>query len=102
MKRYEDFTKLINFVKYIEEDAFWSAEIVQIEASTMSSGALELKLIPRTGRHTVLFGEVGDQEQNEEKLDNLLTFYQNGLTNLGWESFSTISVKYKGQVVCSK
>ena len=102
MKRYEDFTKLINFVKYIEDDAFWSAEIVQIEASTTSSGALELKLIPRTGRHTVLFGEVGDQEQNEEKLDKLYAFYQNGLKNLGWDRFSTISVKYKGQVVCSK
>ena len=102
MKKYEDFTKLINFVKYIEEDSFWSAEIVQIEASTMSSGGLELKLIPRAGTHTVLFGEVGDQEQNEEKLERLLAFYQNGLNNLGWDSFSTISIKYKGQVVCSK
>lgn len=102
MKRYEDFTKLINFVKYIEDDSFWGAEIVQIEASTMSSGALELKLIPRTGSHTVLFGEVGDNEQNEEKLERLYSFYQNGLRNLGWDSFRTISVKYKGQVVCSK
>lgn len=102
VKRYEDFSKLINFVKYIEEDSFWSAEIVQIEASTMSSGDLELKLVPRTGNHTVLFGEVGNQEQNEEKLDRLLAFYQNGLKNLGWERFRTISVKYKGQVVCSK
>lgn len=102
MKKYEDFTKLINFVKYIEEDSFWSAEIVQIEASTMSSGGLELKLIPRAGTHTVLFGEVDDQEQNEEKLERLLAFYQNGLNNLGWDSFSTISIKYKGQVVCSK
>ena len=102
MKRYEDFTKLINFVKYIEDDSFWGAEIVQIEASTMSSGDLELKLIPRTGSHTVLFGEVGDSEQNEEKLERLYSFYQNGLRNLGWDSFRTISVKYKGQVVCSK
>ena len=102
MKRYEDFSKLINFVKYIEEDSFWGAEIVQIEASTMSSGDLELKLIPRTGSHTVLFGEVGSQEQNEEKLDRLFAFYQNGLKNLGWDRFRTISVKYKGQVVCSK
>ena len=102
MKRYEDFTKLINFVEYIEEDSFWGAEIVQIEASAMSSGDLELKLVPRTGSHTVLFGEVGNKEQNEEKLDRLLAFYQNGLKNLGWDSFRTISVKYKGQVVCSK
>ena len=99
LKRYEDLSKLINFVKYIEDDSFWSAEIVQIVASTMSSGDLELELIPRTGRHTVLFGEVDDVE---EKLDKLLAFYQKGLSNIGWDSFRTISIKYKGQVVCTR
>ena len=38
----------------------------------------------------------------EEKLDKLLTFYENGLRNIGWESFRRISVEYKGQVVCTK
>ena len=99
LKRYEDFLKLINFVKYIEEDDFWRSEIVQIVASTMSSGDLQLELIPRTGNHTVLFGNVEDDEQ---KLNKLLSFYQNGLGNLGWDSFSTISVEYKNQVVCTK
>ena len=102
MKRYEDFMKLINFVKYIEKDSFWGAEIVQIVASTMSSGDLELELIPRTGSHVVEFGQVGDKEEIEQKLDKLFAFYQNGLTNLGWDSFSTISIKYEGQVVCTK
>ena len=92
-------SKLINFVKYIENDSFWRAEIVQIVASTMSSGDLELELIPRTGRHTVLFGQVDDVE---EKLDKLLAFYQKGLTNIGWDEFRTISIKYKGQVVCTR
>ena len=98
-KRYEDFLKLINFVKYIEQDSFWRAEIVQIVASTMSSGDLRLELIPRSGNYTVSFGTVDDVE---EKLDKLLTFYENGLRNIGWESFRRISVEYKGQVVCTK
>lgn len=99
LKRYEDFVKLINFVKYIEKDDFWRAEVVQIVASTMSSGDLHLELIPRTGSHTVLFGTLDDVEQ---KLDRLLTFYQRGLSSLGWESFKSISVEYKNQVVCTK
>jgi microsomal dipeptidase-like Zn-dependent dipeptidase len=99
LKRYEDFLKLINFVKYIEEDSFWRAEIVQIVASTMSSGDLRLELIPRSGNHTVSFGTVDDVE---EKLDKLLTFYENGLRNIGWDNFRRISVEYKGQVVCTK
>lgn len=98
-KRYEDFLKLINFVKYIEQDSFWRAEIVQIVASTMSSGDLRLELIPRTGNHTISFGTV---DGVEAKLDKLLTFYENGLRNIGWDSFRRISVEYRGQVVCTK
>ena len=99
LKRYEDFLKLINFVKYIEDDSFWSAEIVQIVASTMTSGDVRLELIPRTGRHVVEFGTLDDAEA---KLDKLLAFYEKGLNNIGWDVYRTISVEYKGQVVCTK
>lgn len=98
-KRYEDFLKLINFVKYIEQDSFWRAEIVQIVASTMSSGDLRLDLIPRSGHYTIRFGRPDDVEQ---KLDRLLAFYEKGLSNIGWDTFRTISVEYDGQVVCTK
>ena len=99
MKRYEDFLKLINFVKYIEEDSFWSAEIVQIVASSMSSGDIRLELVPRSGRHIVQFGTL---ENAEAKLDKLLAFYNKGLKNIGWDVYRTISVEYDGQVVCTK
>lgn len=98
-KRYEDLLKLINFVRYIENDDFWRAEIVQIVASTMSSGELQLELIPRSGRHRIKFGTVDDVEG---KLDRLSAFYRNGLSNIGWDEFRSISVEYKGQVVCTK
>lgn len=99
MKRYEDFLKLINFVKYIEEDSFWSAEIVQIVATSMSSGDIRLELVPRSGRHIVQFGTL---ENAEAKLDKLLAFYNKGLKNIGWDVYRTISVEYDGQVVCTK
>ena len=98
-KRYEDFLKLINFVKYIENDSFWRAEVVQIMASTMSSGDLRVDFVPRSGSHVVRLGTLDDVEQ---KLSNLMTFYENGLRNIGWDSFRTISVEYSGQVVCTK
>ncbi len=98
-KRYEDFLKLINFVSWLEEDSFWSAEIVQIVAKTMPSGALELELVPRSGDYTILFGRI---ENVEERLKKLLHFYEEGLNNMGWDKYSTINIKYDGQVVCSK
>ncbi len=98
-KRYEDFLKLLNFVEQIEDDGFWSAEIVQIVAKTTPSGALELELVPRSGDYTILFGGI---ENVELKLKKLLRFYKDGLNNIGWDTYSIINVKYDGQVVCSK
>ncbi|MEG1672928.1 MAG: hypothetical protein RRZ83_06110 [Alistipes sp.] len=98
-KSYEDFSKLITFVKSVEENDFWKAEIVQIIASTSVSGALEVELIPRSGNHTVLFGRI---ENVEQKFDKLLRFYRSGLNNLGWDRYRTIDVRYADQVVCKK
>jgi len=98
-KNFADFAKLTTFVKFIEADDFWGSEIVQIVASTAASGALELELIPRSGRHTIRFGEIVDVER---KFDKLMRFYRGGLGNIGWEEFRTIDVAYGGQVVCRK
>ena len=42
------------------------------------SGALEVELVPRSGRHTIVFGRI---EQVERKFDKLLCFYRSGLMN---------------------
>ena len=98
-KRYEDFLKLINFVNWLEGESFWSAEIVQIVAQTTPSGALELELVPRSGNYTIMFGRI---ENVEEKFEKLRHFYEDGLNKVGWDKYSTIDIKYDGQVVCSK
>ncbi|MEG2366281.1 MAG: hypothetical protein RSB29_05980 [Alistipes sp.] len=98
-KNYEDFSKLITFVKSIEKSPFWQAEVVQIVASTSVSGELEVELIPRSGNHRILFGRI---ENVERKFEKLLRFYRCGLDNLGWDSYRTIDVRYADQVVCVK
>jgi len=98
-KSCEDFLKLVNFVGIIEKDDFWRSEIVQIVVTTGSSGAPEIELVPRAGDHTILFGPPDDID---EKFDRLERFYRKGLRHIGWDTYRTISVKYKGQVVCTK
>lgn len=98
-KSYEDFMKLLTFVESIEADAFWRSEVVQIIARTAPSGSLEVSLIPRSGRHTILFGRL---ERVDEKFDRLLRFYRKGLSTIGWENYRTIDIRYEGQVVCKK
>ena len=98
-KSYEDFVKLLTFVEFLEEDDFWRSEVVQIVAHTAPSGALEVDLVPRSGRFRILFGRL---EEVEEKFDRLAAFYRRGLGRLGWDEFATVSVKYRGRVVCRK
>ena len=98
-KSYEDFMKLLTFVEFVEDDDFWRSEVVQIAARTAPSGALEVVLVPRSGRHTILFGRI---EQVERKFDKLLRFYRSGLQNIGWDAYGTIDIRYNDQVVCRK
>lgn len=101
-KSYEDFRKLITFVNWIESDDFWKAETVQIVASSTPAGELEIEIVPRSGRFTVQFGRIGTEEENRAKFARLAEFYEKGLGRIGWDEYRTISVKYKGQVVCVK
>lgn len=98
-KNCEDFTKLLTFVKFVEEDDFWRSEVVQIVAHTTLSGALEVEIVPRSGDHTILFGRL---EQIERKFDKLLHFYRNGLPRIGWREYRIIDIRYNDQVVCKK
>lgn len=96
-KKYEDFLKLLTFVEYLEKEPFWRSEVVELIASTAPSGALEIDLVPRSGRFVVRFGRI---EGVEEKLEKLLRFYRRGLAAEGWDRFSEVDIRFAGQVVC--
>ena len=95
--RHDDLTRLTAFVQQIGNDDFWRAEVVQFVADTTSMGRLSLRLIPRSGGHTIEFGEL---EDIEAKMARLEKFYEEGLTKLGWDRFKTIDIRYDKQVIC--
>lgn len=86
---------LFRLAKTINNDKFWKAQISQVFVNENN----EIELIPRIGNHTIVFGST---ENMDEKLDKLLIFYKKGLNNTGWNNYSTINLKYKNQVVCTK
>ncbi len=99
-KRCEDFAKLINFVEIVEDDKFWSSEIVQIVASQSQRGDLRVSFSVRSGDFLVTFGEVDNEDDVHTKLDKLYEFYESGLRRVGWSKYRNINVEYKNQVVC--
>lgn len=98
-ERYDDFLKLINFVKWLESDGFWGSEVVQIVAYTSSSGRLEADLVPRSGNFRIVLGELDGADR---KMDKLMRFYRDGLGRIGWDRYRIINVKYDNQVVCTE
>ncbi len=80
---------------YIKKDVFWDAQIEQIFIEQNN----DLIMIPRLGDHKIV---LGDTSRIDEKFENLMVFYKKALPKVGWETYHTISVKYKGQVVCTR
>lgn len=59
----------------------------------------DLILTPKLGNTIVI---VGDTTRLEEKFENLWAFYDKGIKKMGWDTYVSINLKYKNQVVCAK
>ncbi|MCD8185756.1 MAG: hypothetical protein LUD68_04650 [Rikenellaceae bacterium] len=95
LENYKFLQNLINFVKFVERDPFWNAQIVQIHVLPGN----EVELIPRLGRGMILLGDFAGYRK---KLDKLYKFYQRGLAYEGWNKYACINLKYEDQVVCTQ
>lgn len=85
---------LVNFVKFINDDKFWKAQIQQIHIRENH----EYVLVPRVGDQLIVFGK---PEKLELRFRNLKALYTKGFSSEGWEKYKTISLKYDNQVVCT-
>lgn len=59
----------------------------------------DLYLVPKVGEHVVL---IGSPDNLDEKMFNLVAFYKEGCKQVGWDTYSQISLKYKDQVICTE
>lgn len=83
---------LANYLIYHKK---WNRNIVQIYVDSQG----DIRLIPAKGDHTILFGSA---EDCEIKFNRLETFYDEVLDEKGWNSYKTLNLKFKGQVVAEK
>lgn len=93
----ESFAKgdLYKFALFLHDNKFWNAQIEQIVVMPNQ----EIKLIPRVGDHQIILGDLNGYEK---RLDKLMSFYENGLNETGWNKYSVINLKFDKQVVCTK
>lgn len=93
----EEFDALLAIIHHIISDDFLDADVAQIVATGDSRSSLQLAIIPRSANVTV---DLGSTEDFERKLATLRRFYDKGLSRIGWDKYSKISLRYDGQVVC--
>jgi cell division protein FtsQ len=80
---------------FISKNEFWSAMVEHVYVNAEG----EFEIIPRVGNHHI---RIGNAENLEEKFRKLMAFYANTLHTRDLNVYSTINVKYDGQVVCVK
>lgn len=94
-KEKEWLANVISLVNYIQESKTWSGNISQI--SVRRGG--DLVLVPRKGKELFIFGPPVDIE---DKFDRIGKYYTAIVPEKGEDWYSTVNVKYKGQIVCRK
>ncbi len=86
---------VIAMVNYMQDSGTWAENICQI--TVMENG--DLVMIPRKGKERFIFGL---PEDFGRKFDRISRYYTSILPHKGTESYSTVNVKYNGQIVCRK
>jgi cell division protein FtsQ len=81
-----------NVATYIKNDAFWMSQISQVDITQDRN----FELSPVVGHHLI---KLGDGKELEKKFDRLMIFYKQVLSQKGFDSYSTIDVRFHGQVV---
>ena len=87
---------IYKMANYIYHNPFWKAQITQVYVDS----AKDFCLVPRVGNQRIIFGDTSEVEQ---KFNKLWVLYREGLNSTGkWNEYSTINLKYKYQIVCTK
>lgn len=86
---------LFEFAKQVVADSLWKAQMQHVHYHH-SKGIIA---IPRVGSHEIYFGK---PDALEEKFERLRIFYQYGLNASNWNSYKSINLNYKDQIVCTK
>ena len=95
--------------KSLMNNELWKNQIEQI--NVLQDHTIEL--IPRVGNHVIVLGQLpeaklkGDIAQRvdqflQRKLRRLELFYRYGLSQAGWNKYSSINLEFDNQIICKK
>jgi cell division protein FtsQ len=87
--------ELYNLTQLINDNDLLAIQINQIYVNSKG----EYDLIPELGNHIIKFGTF---DNAKDKLNNLTAYYARYLKTNNWDSYKSINLTYKDQIVCTK
>jgi cell division protein FtsQ len=85
---------ILGLVNRVSGKTFWASQVSQIDMR--ADGGFEI--VPIIGDQRII---IGDTDLLDDKLANLMAFYQQVQNRVGWDRYRTIDLRYKDQVVAS-
>ncbi len=86
---------LFRIALFIKNDTLWNDQIEQLYVDLKG----DIEMVPRVGDHKII---LGDADSLQTKFRNLLVFYKKAIPKVGWDTYSTINLKYANQIICEK
>ena len=86
---------LLNMVKYIESDKFLSKLVSEIEVDNFKN----IIIRPQISKQKIIFGYPDDLVNKFRKIK---IFYEDIAPAKGWNTYSSVNVKYRNQIICDK
>ena len=87
--------ELLALAYYLDRHSSYAMLVDQIYIESDN----DIMMVSKLGDNII---ELGNTEDLDSKFGNLWTFYRKGMPRARWETYKKISLKYKGQVVCTK
>lgn len=82
-------------VRHISQDSLLRRLVTMIEYQSPTN----IMLVPRIRGHVVNLGDTSDLHT---KFHNLMLMYRKVLPHMGWNTYDTISLKFRGQIVATR
>ena len=87
---------LVKLGLYLRENSFWNDQITQIDVKPNRN----IDLITRVGGNIII--HLGTTDSLVRKFNNLKTFYEKVMPEVGWNTYKEIDLGYNHQIVCKK
>jgi cell division protein FtsQ len=87
-----EFAPYLDLIRFIRDDAFWRAQIAQIDIGNNG----RVTLYPQVGSQRIEFGL---PDEIEAKFRKLMIFYKEILPQRGWNRYERVSLEFANQIV---